>query len=159
MPNPAPKPVPDGMHTVTMHLWFNGNCADAVAFYQTAFGAELAAPVVPGPEGKGVMHAMLRIGDSQIMMADSWPGQYERGPAEAATASPFLYVEDVDAAFDQAVKEGCDTMEAPTDMFWGDRMAKVKDPFGHVWALATHKWIYSAEEIAAGQDAWLSELG
>ena len=86
MPEKAPQPVPEGMHTVTIHLWFDGNCKDAIDFYQKAFGAELVGPPVPTPDGKGIMHAMLKLGDSNIMMADANPGQWEQGPKDNATA-------------------------------------------------------------------------
>ncbi len=63
MAQPAAQPVPDGMHTLTTQLWFQGDCEQAVEFYQRAFGAELAGPIARGPEGKGVMHAMLKTGE------------------------------------------------------------------------------------------------
>lgn len=158
MAKPAPKAVPDGMNAVTTQLWFKGDCAQAVEFYQRAFGAELTAPVVTGPEGKGVMHAMLTVGDSHIMMADAWPGAWEQGPDGSATAGLFLYVDDCDALMNRATEAGCDTIFAAEDMFWGDRMGKVKDPFGHCWGIATHKWDYTPEEMQRGQEEWLKSL-
>jgi uncharacterized glyoxalase superfamily protein PhnB len=158
MAQPAPTHVPDGMNTLTTHLWFNGNCAEAVEFYQRAFGAELAEPVVPGPDGKGVMHAMLRFGDSHVMMADAWPGSWETGPEGSATAGLYVYVDDCDRLFKRATEAGCDVIFPVNDMFWGDRMGKVKDPFGHCWGIATHKWVYTPEEMQRGQEDWLKSL-
>ena len=158
MAQPAPKPVPEGVNTLTTHLWFNGNCAEAVEFYQKAFGAELIAPVVPGPEGKGVMHAMLKLGNSHVMMADAWPGSWEIGPDGSATASLFVYVDNCDKLFARATGAGCDVTMPLDDMFWGDRMGKVKDPFGHCWFIATHKWVYTPEEMQRGQEEWLKSL-
>lgn len=146
MPQPAPKPVPDGMHTVTPHLHFEGDAKRAFAFYQEAFGAEVVTPIVPGPDGTGVMHAMIRIGDSNIMMADAVPG-WERGPRRGTTVGMWVYVEDCDALFDRATEAGCTVIMPMDDMFWGDRMGKLKDPFGHTWAIATHKLVYTPEEI------------
>lgn len=159
MAQPAPKPVPEGMHTITTQLWFNGDCAEAVEFYQKAFGAELAGPVAKGPDGKGVMHAMLKMGNAQVMMADAWPDMWEKGPETSATAGLFVYVDDCDALFSRAAEAGCEVIFPMNDMFWGDRMGKVKDPFGHCWGIATHKWDYTPEEIQAGQDKWLKSMG
>ena len=158
MAQPAPKPVPEGMNTLTTQLWFNGDCAKAVEFYQKALGAEPAGPVVPGPEGKGVMHAMLKIGNSHVMMADAWPGSWETGPAGNATAGLFVYVDDCDKLLDRATVAGCEVIFPVADMFWGDRMGKVKDPYGHCWGIATHKWIYTPEEMQKGQEEWLKSL-
>ncbi len=86
------------------------------------------------------MHAQIRIGDSTIMMGDEHPHMGGKSPATlgAITGSLYLYVEDVDAAFQKAVGAGAKGDFPPGNMFWGDRMCSVTDPFGHVWALATH---------------------
>lgn len=159
MPTPAPSAVPKGMHSVTTQLWYNGNCSDAIEFYQKAFGANVIGDIARGPDGKSVMHSVMQIGDSMIMMSDAWPGQWEMGPKENATAGLFIYTEDCDALMDQAVAAGCDELFATADMFWGDRMGKVKDPFGHCWGIATHKLILTDEEIAAGQREWMKSMG
>jgi len=93
----------------------------------------------------------MRIGDSNLMMADAWPNMWEQAPKSSTTASLFIYVEDCDRLFERAVKQGCQTVMPPADMFWGDRMGKIKDTFGHSWAIATNKWIMTPEEIEKGQ--------
>jgi len=158
MPQEAPKSIPDGMHTITMHLWFNGNCKKAIDFYEKVFEAKSVAPPVPTPDGKGVMHAMLKIGDSNLMMADAWPKNWEQGPKSSATASLWLYVEDCDALYDRAVEAGCEVVEEMMDAFWGDRNGKVKDPFGHCWSIASNKWIVTPEEMQEGMNEWLKSL-
>lgn len=158
MAKKAASPVPEGMPTVTTQLWFRGDCEKAVEFYQKAFGAELAGPIAKAPGGKGVMHAMLRIGSSPIMMADAWPGSWEQGPQQSATAGLFVYVDDCDAFFNRAAESGCEVIFPMNDMFWGDRMGKVKDPFGHCWGIASHKWDYTPEEVQKGQDEWLKSM-
>lgn len=158
MPKPAPRSVPEGMSTITVHLWFNGNCSQAIEFYQKAFGAELAGPVAHAPGGKGVMHAMVKLGNSHVMMADAWPGAWEKAPQSSATAGLFVYVDDCDKLFDRATKAGCETIFPMADMFWGDRMGKVKDPYGHCWAIATHKWLMTPEEMKQGQDEWIKSM-
>jgi uncharacterized glyoxalase superfamily protein PhnB len=146
------------MNTLTTQLWYNGDCAQAIDFYQKAFGAELAGPVAKAPDGKSVMHAMLKIGNSHIMMADAWPGAWEKAPQGSATAGLFVYVEDCDRLFERATKAGCETIFPMADMFWGDRMGKLKDPYGHCWAIATHKWIMTPEEMERGQKEWLRSM-
>ncbi len=154
----ALQPVPEGMNTLTTYLWFNGNCCEAVEFHQKALGAELAGPVVNAPDGKGVLHAVLKIGNSHFMMADPWPGAWERGPEGAASAGFWLYVEDCDAHFNRATSAGCEKIFPLADAFWGDRMGKVKDPYEHCWAFATHQWNYTPEEMQKGQEEWLESL-
>lgn len=148
MPQPAPSPIPEGMRAITAHLWFDGNAQEAIAWYQKNFNASLTSPPITFPGGVGIMHAMLKIGDSHIMMADQIPGKaWEHAPKEGSTMSLFVYVDDCDAYYDRAIAEGSEVLEEMMDAFWGDRMGKIKDPFGHVWAFATHQWVLSPEEM------------
>jgi uncharacterized glyoxalase superfamily protein PhnB len=158
MPKNAPKPVPEGMNTVTSHLWFNGNCKEAIEFYKKALGAESPLPAVESPDGKSILHAMLKLGDTNIMMADAWPGQWEQGPKESATTGMFVYVDDCDALYNRAIDAGFEVVDKMMDAFWGDRMGKVKDPFGHCWAIATHKLILTPEEMEERQKEWFKNL-
>src|SRR5262249_25465322 len=118
----------------------------------------LAGPIATGPGGKGVMHAMLKLGNAHIMMADAWPGQWEQAPKTSATMGLFVYVEDCDRLFDRATKAGCETIFQIADMFGGDRMGKLKEPYGHGWAIATHKMNYTPEEVQRGQEEWLKSM-
>ena len=141
------KPVPEGFHTVTPHLTVK-NAGEAIEFYKKAFGAEEIARM-PGPGGS-VMHAEMRIGDSPIMLNDEFPEHGARGPKTigGTPVSIHLYVNDVDALFDRAVKAGAKVTMPIADMFWGDRFGKLEDPFGHQWSMATHKEDVTAEECA-----------
>ena len=141
------KPIPDGYHTVTPYLTIRG-AAQAIEFYKRAFGAKEVGRM-PGPDGQSVMHAELAIGDSKVMLSDEFPQMGVRSPATlgGTTASIFLYVADVDAAFKRAIDAGAKTLMPPTDMFWGDRFGKLADPFGHEWAMATHKEDLSDAEV------------
>ena len=143
---PQVKPVPEGMHTVTPHLVCAG-AADAIEFYKNAFGAVETARL-PGPEGK-IAHAMIRIGDSDVMLVDEFPEMGSVSP-ESLKGSPVtlhLYVDDVDATVERAVKAGAKIAMPVTDMFWGDRYGKLADPFGHHWSVATHIRDVSMEEM------------
>ena len=140
------KPIPDGMRTVTPHLVCAG-AADAIEFYKKAFGAQEVARL-PGPDGK-IMHAMIRVGDSAIMLVDEAPQWGMLGP-KSLKGSPVtihLYVEDADAFVARAVKAGAEVTMPLADMFWGDRYGKLKDPFGHDWSVGTHVRDVSREEM------------
>jgi PhnB protein len=126
------KPVPAGYHTITPQLAIDG-AAKAIEFYKKAFGAEVLDQA-PDPSGTKVWHASLRIGDSMLFVNDVFPDM----GGEHSRSALWLYVPDVDASYKRAVDAGAKGTQPPADMFWGDRMAHVADPFGQKWALATH---------------------
>jgi len=142
----AVKPIPEGYHSVSPALAVDG-AAEAIEFYKRAFGAKERL-VMPGPEGM-IAHAELEIGDSVVMLSDPFPHSTVRPPKELGGTSVgvFVYVEDVDAVFEQAVKEGATVTMALEDMFWGDRFGSVTDPYGHSWSLATHVEDVPPEEM------------
>jgi PhnB protein len=152
-------PIPRGYHSVTPHLTVRG-AAGAIDFYKRAFGARERGRM-PGPDGKVIMHAELQIGDSIVFLADEFPDMGCRAPQSlgGATGSLHLYVRDVDRAFQRAVAAGAEVRMPVTDMFWGDRYAKVADPFGHEWGLGTHKEDLSAREISRRAQAFFSRMG
>ena len=140
------KPIPDTYHTATPYLTVR-SAADAISFYQRAFGAtELFR--MPGPNGK-IMHAEIVVGDSHIMLADESAASGSQAPPtlNGTAVGIFLYVEDVDKTFKQALKAGAKETLPVQDMFWGDRFGRLTDPFGHKWMLATHIEDVSPEEM------------
>lgn len=145
MPSPV-KPIPEGYHSVTPYLIVRG-AARALDFYKQAFGAiELLR--MEAPDNR-IGHAEILIGDSHIMLADEHPEMGAKSPETwgGSPVSLMLYVEDVDRVFDQAVKVGA-TVERPlADQFYGDRTGGLKDPFGHVWYVATHMEDVPPEEL------------
>jgi uncharacterized glyoxalase superfamily protein PhnB len=145
---PQAKAVPEGMHTVTPHLVCAG-AAEAIEFYKKAFNAKEAGRMAD-PQGK-LMHAMIRIGDSAVMLVDEFPDYGSLGP-KSLKGSPVtlhLYVEDVDACVKRAVAAGAKITMPVDDMFWGDRYGRLEDPFGHQWSVATHLRDLSVEEMKA----------
>ena len=153
------KPIPEGHHAVTPYLMVAG-ADQAIAFYKKAFGAEEVCRM-SGPGGHGIMHAELKIGDSFIFLADVFPGMGLSEP-KALGGSPVsihLYVENTDAVFDRAVAAGATAKVLPVDMFWGDRFAKLTDPFGHDWSLATHIEDVTHEEMKRRSEAMFSKMG
>jgi PhnB protein len=133
----AVKPIPEGYHTVTPYLIVKG-AAQALDFYRRAWGAKETVRM-PGPEGK-IMHAEIQIGDSKLMLADEFP---EMGAVSPQTigGTPVgicLYVENVDALYQQAVAAGAKVERPLQNQFYGDRSATLSDPYGHKWTIATH---------------------
>jgi PhnB protein len=142
------KAIPDGFHSLTPHLVCRDATA-AIAFYVKAFGA-IEVTRLPGPGGK-LMHAMIRIGDSPLMLVDEMPEWGALGP-QSLKGSPVtvhLYVEDVDAAVARAVAAGARITKPQADLCWGDRYGQLEDPFGHRWSLATHRRDVSPAEMQA----------
>ncbi len=140
------KPIPEGYHTATPYLIIK-DAARAIEFYKKAFGATELMRMAQ-PDGR-IGHAEIRIGDSPIMLADEFPEMGHRSPQSlgGSPVSILLYVEDVDALFNQAVSAGAKVQKPVQDQFYGDRIGGVTDPFGHVWYIATHKEDVSPEEM------------
>lgn len=148
----AVKPIPDGYHTITPALTIR-DAARAIEFYKQAFGAKQRGEVARGPDGK-VMHAELQIGDSIIMMSDEFPDFGTLSPQSVGGSSVQLhiYLDNVDAAFDRAVKAGATVTMPLMDQFWGDRYGTLRDPFGHKWSIATHVKDMSEDEMKRAMD-------
>lgn len=153
------KAVPDGFHTLTPHMVVR-EPERAIEFYKKAFGAEEIFRM-PGPGGMGVMHAELQIGDSRLMMCGEWPGMDHFSSPQSkqgTTVCLHLYVQDVDATYQRAVKAGATATMPPMDTFWGDRYGKLTDPFGHEWGVATHIKDLTPDQIAKGAQEWFAQM-
>jgi PhnB protein len=140
------KPIPEGYHTATPYLILS-DAAKAIEFYKRAFGAaELMR--FPAPGGK-IGHAEIKIGDSQIMLADEHPDMGYKSPTSlgGSPVSIMLYVNDVDATAAQAVSAGARVTKPVQDQFYGDRSGTFTDPFGHVWHISTHKEDVAPDEM------------
>jgi uncharacterized glyoxalase superfamily protein PhnB len=147
---PNVKPVPDGYHTITPHIVVK-DIRRAADFYKKAFGAEERF-MMPGPDGKTLMHGEVKIGDSHLMLAAENPQWNSRGPV-ALGGTPVtiaLYVNDCDKSYKRAIDAGATPGMPPSDMFWGDRWSMVKDPDGHCWSIATHTSDPTPAQMAEG---------
>ncbi len=149
--------IPQGYHTVTPSLCVAG-AAKAIDFYKKAFGAEERMRF-PAPDGS-IMHAELTIGDSIIMLADEMPEQGGRGPKSigGTPVSFFIYRENVDAAWKQAVGAGAKEIMPLADQFWGDRTGCLEDPFGHQWWLAQHIQDLTPEQLQKNAEAFYAQM-
>ena len=143
----AVKPIPEGYPRVTPYLCVDGASA-AIDFYSAVFGATERMRM-PAPDGK-VAHAELQFGDSVVALSDEYPELGARSP-KAFGGSPVtmsVYVEDVDAIFERALKAGAKALRPVEDQFYGDRSGQFEDPFGHRWSVGTHVEDVSPEEMA-----------
>jgi PhnB protein len=139
--------IPKGYHTASAYLVVR-NGAQALDFYQKAFGAKLVGKPMVMPDGK-VGHAEFQIGDSRLMLADESPAFGNKSP-ETLQGSPVgfcLYVKNADAAFQKAVEAGAKVLQPLADQFYGDRSGRVLDPYGHNWTIATHIEDVSRKEM------------
>ncbi len=154
----AVAPVPEGYHTVTVCLTVRG-AGKAIEFYRKAFGAEVLDRM-DGPDGKSVMHAVLKIGDSRIFIGDEFPGMGGRAPETlgGTTSTFYLYVKDVDAAVKKAVAAGGTLKNPVENAFWGDRFGTVADPFGYIWDLATHVEDVPPDEIRKRGESFMKDM-
>lgn len=143
----AVDPIPRGYPRVTPYLHVHDARA-AIDFYTEVLGATERMRM-PGDTPESIGHAELELGDSVIMLADESPSMGALGP-KSIGGSPVtlhVYVEDVDAVFDTAVRAGARVLEAPSDQFYGDRAGQFEDPFGHRWSVASHVEDVSPEEM------------
>jgi len=140
------KPIPDGYHTVTPYLTVH-DAPKVIAFLTQGLGAEASHEPFKRPDGK-IMHAEVKIGDSRVMLGE------ENEMAKATPSTLYIYVPNVDAVYQQAVKAGGKSVSEPTDMFYGDRCGAVKDPSGNTWSIATHKEDLTADELVKRAEAF-----
>ncbi len=142
----AVSPIPDGYPRVMPYLYIDGAAA-AIEFYCAIFGA-VERMRMAGPDGN-VGHAELEIGDSIVMLADEHPEMGVLGPKTigGTPMSLMIYVNDVDDVVARATEAGAVLRQSIEDKFYGDRMAQLVDPFGHVWSVATHIEDIDPEEM------------
>jgi PhnB protein len=152
------KPIPEGYHSITPSVTFKDSLK-AIKFYKKAFGAK-EMEIFPSLNGKGTMHATMKIGNSIMMMGDERSNQNCRS-AESLGSSPvsfYIYVPNVDDVFRKAVEAGTEITMPLDDMFWGDRCGSLKDPFGYTWMIATHIHDLSREEIREGAELFFTAM-
>ncbi|MFI9456050.1 VOC family protein [Amycolatopsis sp. NPDC052450] len=123
------NPIPDGYHTVTPWI-ISRDTAGVIDFLKRVFDAEpLGDPVYV--EGGKIGHAEVRIGDSVVMLFDS------RDDWVDTPAYLRLYVEDSVETQRRAVEAGAEEVTRQTELFFGDRVGRVRDPFGNLWWIQT----------------------
>jgi len=143
----ALKRVPDGYHRVTPHLTVR-DAAAMIEFYKQAFGA-VEARRAAGPDGKSIVHAEVRIGDSVVFLNDEFPemGAFSPLASKGTAVTLHLYVNDADEQFQRALSAGAEVVMPLADQFWGDRYGIVKDPSGHHWSIGSHMEDVTPEQV------------
>lgn len=140
-------------YAVIPHVMVNGAAA-AIEFYEKALGAiELFR--VAKSDGQ-IVHAEITVGRSVIMVGDVEDPFHAPLPSGGTTVGLHVYVDDVNACFAQAVDAGAKVIQAVQDMFYGDRVCMLEDPYGHIWVLLTHTEDLGPEEIKRGGEALLN---
>ena len=150
--------IPKGYQTLTTGFCVRG-AVQAIDFYKRAFGAKERMRLMK-PDGTTVAHAELTIGDSVFMLGEEDPGMGTRS-AQTLGGTPvnlYLYVAGVDTAVARAVAAGAKPVMPVTDMFWGDRIGSVEDPYGQKWTLATHKEDVAPREMAERAQAFYAKM-
>ena len=142
------NPIPEGFHSITPYVVVDG-ANSAIAFYQRAFGAVEVSRIV-AQDGRRLMHAEIRIGDSRLLLADAFPEWGVRSARDFGGSPVMLhhYCADADLVTARAVAAGAKLTKAPENAFWGDRYGQVEDPWGIRWSIATRR-----EELSQGQIA------
>lgn len=151
--------MPQGRHSLSPCL-ITRDGKSAIEFYQKAFGAEVLTAIF-GPDKNHLANAVLKIGDSVFIVADEWPQDREsRSPVSlnGTSVSMYLFVEDVDRVFKNAVDAGAKPVQEPAEMFWGDRWCLLVDPEGHYWQIATHLRDLSDDEMHQAAQAFLAKI-
>ena len=149
--------IPHGFNSLSAHL-IVGDGAAAIEFYKKAFDAQETMRLMT-PDGKSLMHAQMKIGNSMLMLAGEFPPRC-LAPKSRGGTSVFLhlYTEQADALFDRAVQAGCQINMPMSDTFWGDRYGQVEDPFGHQWSIASHRQDLTPDQLAANAKEFLATL-
>jgi len=132
------KGIPEDSSVVIPRLVCRDPAAE-IDFCVRTFGAvELGRR--PGPDG-AVAHALLTIGPAMVMIEGEWPTLASRAPVPDGSSPVviFVYVEDVDTVVQRGTESGARVLVPLQNQFWGDRIAWIMDPAGHVWTVAT--WI------------------
>jgi PhnB protein len=150
--NAQVDPIPADRQGVIPYIAVAGGVT-AIEFYTKVFGAtEIYRLEQPGGR---IGHAELSIGGKVVYLCDEFPEMDVKGPLSIG-GSPVmlhLYVDDVDAVAQRAVDQGATILRAVEDQFYGDRGGKIRDPYGHVWWIATHREDVSPEEMQRRAEA------
>ena len=150
--------IPEGVSTVVPHLSIRG-AKKAIEFYKAAFGAEVVSVMPMGPSL--IAHAELKIAGSSVYLADEMPqfaALQSPKTLKGSSVNMHLWVEDCDAVFARAVASGAKVAMPLTDQFWGDRYGLLSDPFGHLWAISTHKEDLTPEEMQRRSDEAMASV-
>jgi PhnB protein len=149
------KSIPAGYTTITPSMTVK-DAPKVIEFYKKAFDAKEHMRM-PGPDGK-IMHAEIQIGNSVIMMNDEVMGSRSAQTLGGCPISFYVYVDDAAAAFKKAIAAGAKETFPITEMFWGDKMGTLEDPFGYKWTIAQHVKDVTPEDMKKGQEQFMKQM-
>ncbi len=135
------------------------DATEAVAFYSRIFDTNPTL-LFHMPDGR-VMHCEFQVGGARFFLSEELPehgGTPSPASLGATSVAIHLYVEDCDAMVDKMTTNGAQLLMAPADMFWGERFARVRDPFGHEWGVTTKVREMTSDEIKAAAAKMLEEM-
>ncbi len=126
----------------------------AIRFYFSVFAADELVRN-HAPDGRVMLCELLMFG-GRILVIDDFEEDAVSSPRRlgGSTVRLHLYVPDADAVHERAVSAGATSLMAPSDAFWGDRYAIVRDPYGHHWSIATQREDLSVSELEERGDTW-----
>ncbi len=153
---PQVNPVPPGPNLIPSLVVKGGK--QAIEFYKRAFGAQDHGAMYM-PDGS-LMHGEMTIGNGRFMLGEESPEWGALSPQKlgGSPVSIHIYTDDCDALFQRATAAGAKPKMPPADMFWGDRYARVVDPFGHEWGILTHKEDVSPAEMDQRAKDWMASM-
>lgn len=153
------QPIPKGYDRLIPYLTIK-DAAKAVEFYKQAFGATEMDCMMKSPDTGMLMHGELKINGQVVMLSDECADFKMFSPLhyKGTSMSLHLYVEDCDKTFEAAKKAGAKEVQPMQDQFWGDRMGRLRDPFGHEWTIATHKEDLTPEEVAKRGEEFMKKM-
>jgi PhnB protein len=133
--------VPEGYGTVTPWL-ISRDSAELIRFLEAGLGAEeIAGSRMQNPDGS-IAHVEVKLGSSIVMLFDSYDG-WPRTPGFFR-----LFLENADATYQQALRAGATSVTEVTELFWGDRIGRVRDPLGNIWWLQSHSTDVPYDQLA-----------
>lgn len=150
--------VPDRLGSVVASLVATP-CAEAIEFYQQAFGATEVGPRMTGPDGV-IAHAELDIEGTVVMVADEWPDGPTQAPTSVggSTMALFIYSERAPELWQKAIDAGAEVVFPFEKQFYGDEGGRLRDPFGHTWGIGRHVEDVSDEEMARRMASFYEDL-
>lgn len=153
----AVSPIPGRLASVTASLVVTP-CAEAIAFYEAAFGATEIEPRMTGPDGR-IAHAELDIAGTVVMVADEWPGGPTQAPTSlgGSTMALFIYTQDAPSMWQRALDAGAEVVFPFEKQFYGDEGGRIRDPFGHTWGIGRHVEDVAPEEMARRMAAFYDD--
>ena len=135
------------------------DAATAVAFYSHVFGVDPHL-LLRMPDGR-VMHCEFRLGNARFFVSEELPehgGTPSPTRLGGTTVAIHLYVDDCDAMVKRMTDNHATVLMEPADMFWGERFARVRDPFGHEWGITTSLREMTPGEIETAAAKMFSEM-